>query len=236
MKKIIYILILLYCYTAWGATECIGEKFENRCEGYKPKLVGGHFELLAFHRYRKKGKLDTNILHIKFYQPEEGLASLNLEAKKTNLKFPVYTMRPLKTEWEQGWQEFGPWPMQDFLEKENIKMKSIGVLISDKNSLYLPAIIHDGKIDNKSEAKYATYFETPFEIKSLVYSVVNEQTGKIVYTKKKGKKRAQSVFRLKFNMPADAEEGKYTLDINIKFPYNGDNRHHYSFYHIPNLN
>ena len=99
----------------------------NRYEGIKPIGVSApDLELLSFFSYKEDVVSGTDVnMKIKFFLKSE--SRVYITAKELILR-KFYLMKPLKTNWKTGFQEFSKWPTREVINPLSIKMREIGIV------------------------------------------------------------------------------------------------------------
>jgi len=205
--------------------------FNNRCEGFEQLNVRASFYLSSFKAYQRFNYQENDKLYVHFFQPTAGTS--DVMAKLIREASTHYAMHANTTEWKQGWQRFGPWPVDDFLAPNGIPGGNIGLFIRTEAGVILPGYISNNEETVAPFSKYRVHFYTPTDIKTLEYQVIDESTSKVVVDENEEDFVADESFSLKFEMPASAKAGQYTLRLTM---IRGNDRRlikNYTFYHQP---
>ncbi|WP_296433267.1 hypothetical protein, partial [Yoonia sp.] len=115
----------------------------------------------------------------------------------------------------EGKQFFTNWPVSDILLKENnnITHDNLGILITTKENIYLPAKILLNNVSNQ-ESGFNVFFYTPYRIDSITCKITDD-----LYTEVQkitsSRKNPDSKFALSF---ADLNKsGFYRLAIHVYY-------------------
>lgn len=230
----ILLLTFLLCFSAKAvAQDCQSNPAnlrDNRCEGYVDLTVSAGFELVAFHASRLRKYAPDDQLYVHFFQPGSGQAQVS--ARNIRNRSRNYRMEATQTQWDKGWQAFGPWPVADFLSPQGITMSSLGIEVQGEGGLWLPAYISNEAAAPEGSTSYRAYFSTPTTIKLLRYEVRDAQ-GAVLLSDETEEEEAQSIFSLKLPMPASAPAGRYMLRTQITWISGQTLLREYSFVHQP---
>lgn len=113
----------------------------NRYEGVTDLTTGNpDLEVLSFTGSQEGfGKESVN-LKVRFFNHAEGKLSIIAQEIETRSQ---YFMKVKQESWPTGrWNEFGPWPTGDIINKENVESNRLGVLISAGGNRLLPAFVY----------------------------------------------------------------------------------------------
>ncbi|MEL6192904.1 MAG: hypothetical protein AAFR66_12680 [Bacteroidota bacterium] len=198
-------------------------KRENRFEGTYTRQVGNpSIELLSFvsglepYEFRKGQKLTA-----RFYAPSD--TSYFLKSEELRI-FKFYWMESNEelSQAEEGWNEFGPWPVDDWLRRLSLTADKLGVLVrlgNWKSRLVLPVEVSHS--DNPKEIPfYIAQFRLGRSISGgnfRLYKGREKTTSNVVKTGKVSKKPGGSSFPVV--MPKvwfQAKPGWYTLEVALK--------------------
>jgi len=230
VSPILFFLNLSFI-TAQSCADNAANNRGNRCEGFVDMPVSGSFKLLAVHGYRISKYNAGDKLAIGFFVPQKG--ETEILAQKTKKSGEYYQMKPSKIIWDKGWQEFSPWPVNDFLAPHNISIRNIGVRIKQKPNTWVPAYVFLLGAKPVKTGSYFFYFETPTTISTLNYQVFNDK-GDNVFSGTTEDEDAQSVFSLKVQLPANCKAGNYTMQLAINWISGSKLTQTYTFYHHNN--
>lgn len=133
----------------------------NRYEGVVTLEVGaGSIKLLSLTIYKEK--YNTNdTLRVKFYLHRmfDNNAVKVVAQELTKLQF--YWMESKPSNWQQGWNEFSPWPVDLLLKPLDINANNLGITIEigkiNNYSLFAPAIVYHSTVP-QSFINYKSYF------------------------------------------------------------------------------
>jgi hypothetical protein len=87
-------------------------------------------------------------------------------------------MRPEKTAWGGGWQEFGPWPTAEVLAPLNIEPDNLGVVArldsqdDTSSGPVAPVIVYSGSFGT-NRAEYMVHLLPPETLAKVDYEVAN---------------------------------------------------------------
>jgi hypothetical protein len=143
------ILTLLLCATPGMSVATVYQDEEwkrnndrgNRYEGLINIKTGNpELEVLSFTGMREAfGKADVS-LKVKFFHHAQDRLSIIAQEIKTQRQ---YYMKAKQESWQTGaWNEFGPWPTRDVINREEIGSDNLGVLISDGGNRLVPALVY----------------------------------------------------------------------------------------------
>ena len=224
------LLILPFSAFAQNVCQNPDNVLDNRCEGTVSLNVGAGFEPVALMGYRLSAYEPGDNLEIHFYQPADG--ETNLFARKLRKSGVNYEMAPHQTDWQKGWNSFGPWSVDQFLVSHNIPARQLGVRIRTKDKMLLPAILRKQGTDVGHTDTYRLYLDTPTTIVRMTYTVKGPD-GKTIYSGETEDEDAFTIFNIKVKMPADAKAGKYTIAMDVDWISGPDSLIPLTFYHQP---
>ncbi|MEM6764970.1 MAG: hypothetical protein AAF824_03170 [Bacteroidota bacterium] len=214
-------------------------KRENRFEGTYTRQVGNPaIELLSLtssfepYEFRKSQQLT-----VKFFSPVD--TSYFLKAEELRI-FKFYWMESSETVNQAitGWNEFGPWPVDDWLRRLSLTADKLGVLVRMgdwKSREILPVDIYFSE-DPPVRNFLIAQFRLGRSISKGTFRLFKgkEKTStSLLHKGKIGKKPGGSFFPVV--MPKawfQAEKGWYTLEVSLKEQGSFDDfSYSFSFYH-----
>jgi len=212
----------------------------NRYEGIKGIEVSAPpIQLIAFFIYKEEYKWD-DILKVRFYLRNPSDVQLTAQ-ELTTVEF--YWMEAKPQNWEQGWNEFSPWPVKDVLAELNINPDNLGVLVRlDKNygsGLVSPVILCCQSSQSTQRpsniVQYKAYFRPGISLSGGFFEVYKERgNGEIIRKEPIGSQVPPGPFPIVFELNSNWQ-GWVRLRIVVhpkdeKTP--GPSRE-YDFYHLP---
>lgn len=216
-------------------------KRENRFEGTYTRQVGNpSIELLSFvsgmepYEFRKGHKLTA-----RFYCPSDTTYFLKAEELRI---FKFYWMESSEelSGADEGWNEFGPWPVDDWLRRLSLTADKLGVLVrmgNWKSRLILPV-----QVSHSDDPKEIPFYIAQFRLGRSIsggnfrlYKGREKTTDNEVKTGKVSKKPGGSSFPIV--MPKvwfQKTSGWYTLEVDLKEKGSFDDfSYSFSFYLPP---
>lgn len=146
----------------------------NRNEGVKRFNVSVYdLELLSFIGYLENVGVGKKVdLKIKFFMNED--TSLFITAKEL-MPQKSYLMKPSRTRWPKGWQEFSSWPTGQVLNPLGINISQLGILGRLKNDNpgsgeVAPLIIYHSKPISQIKT-YTLYLRPKENLSKVQYSL-----------------------------------------------------------------
>jgi len=155
------------------------QSFGNRVEGttIHPDALND-FTLVAVHRNFKPFPHDAN-LNVRFFLPSLlGNPNKDVVVEAIELQDSVhYLMRSKSVSWKDGsWNNFGPWPTKDIIDKLTIESSNLGVLaeyqVANRLPVYLPVDVYEKDKQFVGHA-YTFHFITGQDLQALDISVTN---------------------------------------------------------------
>jgi len=210
----------------------------NRYEGIKIVGAGApDLELLSFTSYRENVKMNSNVdLKLKFYVWED--TSLYITAKELDNKL-CYFMKPKKTRWSMGWQQFYPWPTNDVLHCIKISPDELGIIARMYNDeigsrMIVPVILYHSKYPSHIN-KYTLVFLARQFYNIIDFKIYRIQQKIPIYSNQ----LRQLIGGLPFSIMLDLagqSSGFYRLEVNC-IDDNGRRgpQRYYFFYHQPEV-
>jgi hypothetical protein len=156
----------------------------NRYEGLRDLQYAGEakLRLLSFIAYYEPVRLaDQPVLKVRFFLPRTGSVFITaVELRRQGRSH--YQMRPARTDWNAGWQEFSPWPTADVLVPLQISPDNLGVvarLDSEQDGgsgAIAPVIVYAGRYPQVA-ARYVAQFLPPSTLAKVDYDLINVDAG-----------------------------------------------------------
>lgn len=155
----------------------------NRFEGYQViEVAGPTFEALSFTRGKALPALDNPaVLNVSFFLPQQ--TSVHISAREL-VPIKHYEMRAARTNWQPGWNTFGPWETTLVIRPLQIQLANLGVLArigGDRpGSGELAAVQFASPNDTAIKPDYEFQFRTKYDLKKVSYRIDRVSTGSTV--------------------------------------------------------
>lgn len=244
MNKIqLFIFLSLFFLLAMSFDENQIDKYkyaerEGRMEGLRKVPYDAYdLDLISFIVYREKFDLqNTRSLKIKFFlenQDKVYITAVSLDSKgKSN-----YQMKPIKTSYGSGWQEFNSWPVGDVIEPVGIDPNGIGIVAKKRfdrpgSGIIVPVIFYEKNFPEQRE-NYTAYLLPKNTLSYINFSVIRVDDGEIVCPDKElTNKSANLPFKISFSLRGQ-KKGIYKIMITTEELGRtiGPDRY-YTFYHF----
>jgi hypothetical protein len=156
---------------------------DNREEGLRdlPTAGGSSLRLLSFIAWREAVRLaDRPVLKLRFYLSEP--RTVFLTAVELRRHGPShYQMRPTRTHWAAGWQEFASWPTAAVLQPAQIDPGDLGILArldedAEGSGTVAPVIVYADRYPPLT-SRYVAHFVSRRTLSKVNYRVANVETG-----------------------------------------------------------
>lgn len=220
----------------WKRENDRGNRYEGRVEipiG-KPEL-----ELLSFTGLLEPFNKDVT-LRVRFFLP---LGSpVSIEGREL-IEQTQYWMESKPAQWQAGtWNEFGPWPTREVIDREAIPSRNLGVVIRVRREALespeiLPALVYHSTAPT-TISKYSLYLRPNVDLKKLSYSlyrIVNDREAEVQASSLVGDKIAGEPLLIELHVP-DLSEGRMRLVIQGFYKNRtGGPISEYTFYHVPQI-
>ncbi len=200
----------------------------NRYEGTISLPVSSTLELVSLYGYFEEYTLRANQnLTVQFYVPESVKPQLSAQEIKTRR---VYYMEAKPFPEKLGWNDFGPWSVDEVLSLYKIPYSNLGILIKDIKSntspfnyqIILPAVVYHSSIPPNID-KYTAIFRAGKHIENYGYKLYKglepDRTKSSIAEKLiKRNVRKNSSFALSIEPCTLPSNGWYTLEIEVYAP------------------
>lgn len=220
----------------WKRANDRGNRYEGRIEipiG-KPEL-----ELLSFTGLLEPFSKDVT-LRVRFFLPLD--SSVSIEGREL-IEQTQYWMASKPAPWQAGrWNEFGPWPTREVLDREAIPSRNLGVVIRLRSEVtaspeILPAFVYHATAPT-TVSKYALYLRPNVDLQKMSYSlyrIVNDREAEVHVSSLVGDKVAGEPLLIELPVP-DLAEGRMRLVIRGLYKNRaGGPMSEYTFYHVPQI-
>ena len=218
--------------------------YGNRYEGIRGINVSAPpFQLIAFYSYIEPKETFTaeDILKVKFYLP--GTMVVRLTAQELTIN-KFYWMEAKPQQWQQGWNEFSPWPAKDVLAKVQIPPHNLGVLArldnQEGSGKISPVLLYCQSSPTKI-VQYKAYFRPGISLSGGFFEVYKESRNhngwESAMREPIGRQSAGIPFPIMFKLPQDWQ-GNAKLRMEV-YPQDTTSPHpsrEYYFYHVPTVN
>lgn len=160
----------------WRQHNDRGNRYEGRIE---IDVDAPDLELLSFVGFYEPFEEDS-ILRVKFFLPRP--TGVSIQAREL-LDQEYYWMESKPEGWRPGrWNEFGPWPTRDILDREGVESWNLGVAIwleEGSGSELTPAFVYHSRPPT-SVAGYTIYLRSNRTLKGLDYTLYRIVDGREV--------------------------------------------------------
>jgi hypothetical protein len=148
----------------------------NRFEGQKGLEVRApDLDLLSFVAYQAAPERGSS-LKLLFYLDRNRQAFIT--ARELMVR-KYYFMEPVRRDWNAGWQEFGPWPTAEVLDRLNLPLRDIGVVCRLDNEgtgsgSVAPVWVY-AEPPPRQALPYTLYFRPREDLSEVEYKVVGPE-------------------------------------------------------------
>lgn len=211
---------------------------KGRMEGLR-KVPTDAFDLdlISFIAYRENFSLQsTKHLNIKFFLENNDnvyITAVNLTGEgRSN-----YQMKPLKTYYNSGWQEFNSWPIGDVIKPLGINPNNIGIIAKKSfdrpgSGIIVPIILYENNYPEQQD-KYTIHLLPKNTLSYINYWVISIDDNHVIVPEDElTNKPANIPFKISFSLKGQ-KKGKYKLMISTEELGStvGPDRY-FEFYHL----
>lgn len=240
IDKLLLILLLLPL-TTLAQTGPRGEAWYNandrgnRFEGYYSDQVGvGTIELLSLVGYAPRYEFNQDQeLHVHFYLPEGNSYSLKAEELK---KEEYYWCEAQNTQASNGWNVFGPWPVDAQLRRGPVGYRNLGILVSvghKGSNRYAPSFVSLTNTRQES-GYYVAKIGIGRDINNGVFRVYRGEQAvesRLVFEKNLSGGSGGTHISLVTKVSDLPSSGWYTMEIELQEPNGQKMLETFRFYH-----
>jgi len=205
----------------------------NRYEGSRTiDVAAPTFESLSFVRGAPLAAQEAPAsLGFWFYLPAE--AAVRIRALEL-IPIAHYEMRPIRTSWSRGWNNFSPWETRAVISPLNISLSNIGVLAqvgSTDSSDELAPVEFTDPTKLKSAPSYSFTFRTKYDLKSISYRVISPDTRANIVTGNLSSVAGGAPATVEFSLKGNPV-GRYQLSLDCLYDGRpGGPQRTFAFYH-----